>query len=117
MKTKNKKKKNVIIYLSHPTENRIPITMIDNLRKTFKSYSKITIIDPFKKVESHKFENIAQEEINLIKKSDLMFAYLPQPSIGVAMEIFTAMLFHKKIILVAPPQIQEHPWIQWIFQK
>jgi len=111
------KTKQITIYLSHPTEKRMPSNIIENLKKAFELQSQIIIIDPFKEAKNHKIKDIAQEEINLIKKSDLMLVYLPQPSIGVAMEIFTAMLFHRRIVLIAPPEIQKHPWIQWILKR
>lgn len=60
---------------------------------------------------------LVERELGLIYESDALLAILPQPSIGVAMEIAYAKAWGKPVVVVTTLGMLYHPWIWYHADK
>ena len=86
------------------------VQTLNPLRGRMFAHSNDEIVDP---------KELVHRDLQDIRACDLVLAYMNEPSLGTAMEIWhTHIIENKPVILVSDnPAIRRHPWIVLICTK
>lgn len=80
-------------------------------REKFKSNKKVNYVNPadwgYDVVKDAK--DLVENDLNAIKKCDIIFVYAPMLSVGTSMELVYAEQFNKRIVAVIPSRLIS-PW-------
>lgn len=77
----------------------------------------LNVINPFERDKNLNYKTIVRRDLRLIKKSDILIAYLPYPSIGTSMEIIFAKMNNLTVYIIAGKEIIKHPWLLYYGDK
>ena len=84
--------------------------LVAKLRKHFN------VLNPFERERGLTYRQIVQKDLELIRKSDLLVAWLPFPSVGTSMEILYAKSNGIPVYIITS-ELKSHPWIRFYANK
>ena len=130
-------KRKLRLYLSHPfperdkikeweieIENKLDIELHNPFydgweAKWLVKYNKKTSSpEEFSKFVKRNYKRIVESDLRALQRCDGMIAFVPYPSIGVAMEILYMSYVLKKPVLIYQPSmiysiVETHPWLKY----
>lgn len=106
------------IYLAGPINGCTDAEALDWREDLAARLAGHTVISPmtrdYRGKEDESVKDIVEGDVADIRKSDLVVAWCPFPSVGTSMEVFFAYRdLHKYVVVYAPEGVSISPWLRY----